>query len=368
MEDKKLQNGIEEIRRIKMTASEKMQICESVLNSTISPKEGPIRSTWFNYSFISRIKKTHLAYYVIIPLIIILTGGGIAAASEDSLPNSILYPIKVSVVEPVMGALTFSPKARAKYEASLANTRMVEAETLASKGKLDQTTEKKLNTLLDSHTIALNKALDKVGKTESSDQVDEIVTNFHAGMNAHARVLDIINNKTKEKTAGVMSATVISPDTNTDTNNQDGVGQDLGTQISNTARNNADGIKSVAKNKEIKNNNRKENNPTLYQQKKASVEALINTMTTNLDNTNNEVGNSSVEQSIIDDTHKTLNEAKQYLDEATQKETEGDGSDAYSSLLDSESSAKEANIFLNTGMDLKTGNLGEGNIDNNTDN
>jgi hypothetical protein len=336
MKDKKLQIGIEEIRKITMTSDEKKRVFEYVLNSNISSQEQPIRSPWFIYSFISRIQKNHLAYYVIVPLIIILTSGGVALASEDSLPSSILYPIKVSVVEPILGTLTFSPKARAKYEIYLATERLIEAETLASQGKLDKITEKKLNNLLYNHTIALNKAIDKASQTESADQVNEIVTSFQAGMNAHARVLDIINKEER----------------NTSDN------QDLNVQISNTARINAESIKNLVKNKENKNKNKEEdgNNSSEYKRKKDSVKLLIDSTTANLNNTNIENNKSDVKQTIINDTHKTLNEAKQLLDEANKKEKEGDGNDAYKTLLDSESSIKEADIFLKAGLNLEEKN------------
>lgn len=332
MENKKLQIGIEEIHKITMTALEKQQIFESILNSTILSSKQSVRSPWFVYSFISRIQKNHLAYYVFIPLIIIFTSGGIAIASGESLPSSILYPIKVGVIEPVIGALTFSPKARAKYEINLATERLIEAETLVSQGKLDKSIEKKLDGLLDNHTVALSKALNKASQTESIDQVDEIITSFHAGMNAHARILDIISRQDKNKQEN----------------------QDLDVQISKTARINAEGIKSVKKNKE--NKNKEENNSDKYKQKKNSIESLINRTAINLNNTNSEINKSNVRQAIINNTNKTLDEAKQFLNEANIHQEEGNSEDAYSKLLDSESSVKEAGIFLETGLKLEEGN------------
>jgi hypothetical protein len=323
MEDKKLQNGIDEIQKIKMTALEKRRVFENVIHSNIPFSKKPVRSPWFNYSFISRIQKKQLVFYVVIPLIFILTSGGLVFASQDSLPDSILYPIKVNVVEPIVGALTFSPNDQAKYQINLATKRLVEAETLASQGKLNKPTEKKLDNLLDNHTVALNKALDKVSKTETSDQVDEIVTSFHAGMNAHARVLDIINGQDK----------------NTFDN------QDPNIQVSNIARSNANNVKNFVSNKDV-------NNSDKYRQKKNSIQSLIDSATASLDSTSVGNNNSDMGQKIINDTHQALDQAKQYLDTANQNEKNGNGKDAYTNLLNSESSAKEANIFLKTGLKL----------------
>ena len=64
------------------------------------------------------------------------TGGGVAFAAEGSLPGDVLYPVKVGVVEKVEGALAVTAEAKANFEITLANRRLTEAETLATKGRL----------------------------------------------------------------------------------------------------------------------------------------------------------------------------------------------------------------------------------------
>ena len=49
---------------------------------------------------------------------------------------------------------------------------------------------------------------------------------------------------------------------------------------------------------------------------------------------------------MINDAHQTIDQAEQLLNEADTKEKNGQRNEAYSSLLDSESSIKEADIFL----------------------
>lgn len=342
--DNKLQKGIDEIKEIKMTALEKKQMFERIMNSKISSFPKPIQSPWFTYTFMARIQKSRLVYYVFIPLIIILSGGGVAFASESSLPNSILYPVKTGVVEPIRGILKFSPRNKAQYESSLATKRMIEAETLAGEGKLDKQTEEHLNNLLEKHTESLNKALDKADRivqtVESTEQNDEIVTNFHANMNAHARVLDILegdeNKNQAEKSDEI--------------------------KISKTARDNAEKVRSVSKVKEEKNKdkdeNKKQEKSDKYLKRKEAVQSLLNETTTQLDKIKNK--SDSNEYKIIENTDETLNEAQKYLDEASLHEKEGNREDAYSTLLDSESSVKEANIFLETGMKYGGGDENKG--------
>lgn len=209
MKNNKLQKGIDEIKNIRMTNTEKKSIFENILKSTENTQK-PIKSPWFNFSFMVMLHKKQFVYYIILPLIIILSSGGVVFASQESLPNSILYPLKVNIVEPIRGALTFSYKNKAKYEINLATERLVEAETLASQGKLDKINEKKLNNLLDKHTMALDKALSVVKEKEPKEQSDEIITNFSNEMNIHAEALDKIKKHNDENIENSNEDTQIS--------------------------------------------------------------------------------------------------------------------------------------------------------------
>lgn len=317
MKNNKLQNGIGEIKNVKLTADEKKLIFENVLNSKITEVPTSIKSPWFGYSFVLIIQKNKLAYYIIIPLIIILSGGSLAFASEESLPNNFLYPIKTNVIEPLRDALTFSARGKALYQSSLATKRLVEAETLIDQGKLDQGVEIKINQLLERHIASLDQALAKV-KTEQNNNQDEIVTNFQAGMKAHVRVMKMLQQEDK---------TIDS--------------QAIETQISETVRKNTDKIKE--------DNTPKDNDKLIkYNQRKRDIQTLIDETTMNINDSS-----SVATQKIIEDTNQTLNEAKNFLNEANNHEQNGDLNGAYQTLLDSESSVKEAGIFLREGLKFK---------------
>ena len=136
-------------------------------------------SLWSIYSFVYMFKHTKLVYYIIIPLILILSGGGVVFASTDSLPDSPLYPIKVKIVEPIEGAILVSKKSKAEYQSNLAEKRLIEAEILASRGKLSKDNEEKINNLLAKHTEELNNTISAAAKSEIDD-VDTIITDFRA--------------------------------------------------------------------------------------------------------------------------------------------------------------------------------------------
>lgn len=334
MKNDKLKIGIDGIKNISMTTDEKSRIFENVINTTPISIETKVNPSPF-YSFISIIT-THskLAYYIVVPLIIILSSGGAVFASENSLPDSILYPLKVKVVEPLEGAFKFSNKEKAKHESDLASKRLVEAEVLAKNGKLDSFQEEKINRLLIKHTKALNNALAKKSEPKDVEEIDEIITNFRAEMNAHAKVLDVITQK--------------NLDSSKEDKNDDAKENKIkNTRISNNARVGADNMKEVQRKKEREDGDK-------FIKRKEAVQSLIDVTDKNLEKIKEE---NQSEQNMTDDTSEKVNEAKKYLDEAKKKEMEGDNDEAYSSLLDSESSIREANILFKTGQKLK-------NIDN----
>lgn len=351
MEDNNLKNKIVAIKKIKMTALEKQQVFENIINSPIATKiKSPVKSSWFTYSLISRTHMVRLAYYSIAILLIISTGGGAVFASENSLPDSIFYPVKVNVIEPIHEALTFNKEAKANYESNLATKRMIEAETLATQGKLDVTKEEKLNTLLVKHSKKLTETIDKIDQTEDSEQVDDIVTNFQANMNAHARVLDSLTTKEEVKEGSNIEdraapkmqlfSAMMAPTTEKKVEKTEN-------PISKSARMNANDLGNKIKNKE----DVKFNKSDKFKKKKDSVKSIIDKTTTNINDAVNKDGEDK--QTIIDNTNGTLNEAQQLLDDADVKEQSGDNIDAYKTLLDSESRAKESNIFLEESLKWK---------------
>ncbi len=321
----KLNKGIEEIKNIKMTALEKKQVFENVINSPV-PTSQPIKNPYLFFSFVSILQKNRLVSVGIIASLVIFLSGGVAFASQKSLPGDTLYSLKVRVFEPTYSVLIISPESKARYESSLATRRLVEAEILANEDRLDGAKEKQLNSLLENHTAALNATINQSRRNKSIDQEkgDDIVTNFHATMNAHARVLNLISEQKDVQ----------------DNNTED---EAVDTTVSKTARENADRVRETFKNDTKKTTEK-------YQEKKRVVQSIIDQTNIDLDNSSD---HSPTRQRIIEDTHKTLEEAQQYIKEGDEKDESGDREDAYGDLLDSESSAKEAEIFLKTSLELE---------------
>jgi uncharacterized protein DUF5667 len=66
----------------------------------------------------------------------VLLVAGAVAASANSLPDSVFYPLK-GVLENARGALAFSPSDQLSYHLDLAKTRLTEAEAMIARHRVD---------------------------------------------------------------------------------------------------------------------------------------------------------------------------------------------------------------------------------------
>ena len=70
----------------------------------------------------------------------VLLVAGAVAASADSLPDSVFYPLK-GVLENTRGALTFGASDQLAYHLELANTRLTEAQAMFARHRVDLAAE-----------------------------------------------------------------------------------------------------------------------------------------------------------------------------------------------------------------------------------
>ena len=192
--DKKLTDGLKEIEAIKMSPIEKERMLQAIFNS--HPRRASVPSPFAPHFFFVIFNKKRLVYSASVLCLVVMLTGGAVFASQDSLPGNALYPLKVKFIEPVKGAFTFSNLAKIEYESDLATERLVEAGILASEGKLDASNKVELNSLLENHTTAFNKAVNRFyedhKKEEGLDPTDRAIVDFQSRMNANAQVLAII--------------------------------------------------------------------------------------------------------------------------------------------------------------------------------
>jgi hypothetical protein len=68
---------------------------------------------------------------------VLITSGGVVAAASNSMPDSLLYPVKIAT-EQVQSTITFSVEARAELYAALVDKRVGEIVYLSEKGDIEK--------------------------------------------------------------------------------------------------------------------------------------------------------------------------------------------------------------------------------------
>jgi hypothetical protein len=319
-----LKNGIQKIREIRISPEEKtamlarlMERIETQAPPTVSPL-----STFFVYSR-TLVSHVRFSYAIAVVLIVALAGGSSAFAAEGALPGDLLYPVKVSVVEPLRSAITVSTSAKAELEAEKAVRRLQEAEALASENRLDATSTQMLKESFEKSAERFNVLVESKKERPSPSLINAQV-NFEASIGAHSRILSAVEN------AG------------TSTPSQ----KDLA-PLRNALEKNI---------REVKNHK----GPTEIHkdalEKEQSIQTIISTTHDHLQDTERTlsgVASTSVENVILKDVPETLKKAEKALEEAKRKRESGNPGEAFSSLLDSERSAKEAEITVKESLKFR---------------
>ena len=146
-------------------------------------------------------------------LLVVVLGGGTAYAAQGSLPGDALYTIKVSVSEPVMGALAFSTEDKIKFHTEAAQTRLEEAEVLASQDRLDASAAAMIESNLDKH-LAKRTELAAALDAEDLETSVEVSARLDSSIAAHGDVLaalgDGSSNSTTRENSNALASKVRS--------------------------------------------------------------------------------------------------------------------------------------------------------------
>lgn len=176
MIDSKFKNFIRQLkksRKVDLSVSEKQNLRKAFLmkSGIRGHEKRAIKSPYIGWVsfFPSRKFQMVLASF----LIIVLLGGGIVFASENSLPGDILYPIKTNVTEKVSRVLNAkNPEAKEKFEINLVEKRLKEAEELDSIKKLDNGQRDKVKKELINQTKRAEEIIKKNLDDDNADVID----------------------------------------------------------------------------------------------------------------------------------------------------------------------------------------------------
>ncbi|KND50826.1 MAG: hypothetical protein AB202_00270 [Parcubacteria bacterium C7867-007] len=162
------------------------------LHTLKTPISIPVRSPFFAYSFM----RTSYGVFAV-ALMLLVSGTGAAYASEASVPGSPLYRVKVSVIEPVRGALITSAQGQAEWHANLAARRLEEATKLAVANKLDAESSAYLQDRFESEVRISSQAADALTVTGNTEAALDVRSDLEARITAHAQILGLVSEHLK---------------------------------------------------------------------------------------------------------------------------------------------------------------------------
>jgi hypothetical protein len=185
---------IQALQSIRLSNHEKASIRAS-LKAAIR-NSAPVRvGVWRGLILWSHHYKHYQLHFRFMPILIILAlvlgGGGISYAAEGSLPGDMLYPVKVSINEPVRGFVAFSDEAKISWNIERVERRFNEAEELAVEKRLSADTRATLQGRFKDHSDDAQLRIKNVASSDPEKAV-ELSSSLETTIKAHSRILGSI--------------------------------------------------------------------------------------------------------------------------------------------------------------------------------
>lgn len=142
--------------------------------------EGVSRTSVWNTASFIRVNRNTMPALALIAAAVI--GGSTSLAAQNSLPNDLLYPVKVNFNENIRSALALSADAEAALQVDLLAERVEEAALLQANGQLDGELAARVRTNVAAQADAANQANDRVDesiKVESDNQIRLALEHFN---------------------------------------------------------------------------------------------------------------------------------------------------------------------------------------------
>jgi len=115
--------------------------------------------------------------------------GTVSYAAEGSLPGDILYPIKVNISERAVTLATLSPEKSAAWQSRLISRRLEEAESLTSKGSLDQEKLAEVEARIGTAAEKVAEHINKFEKEKDLETAATVSSNLESALQAHEKIL-----------------------------------------------------------------------------------------------------------------------------------------------------------------------------------
>ncbi|KKQ77888.1 MAG: hypothetical protein A3A96_00675 [Candidatus Zambryskibacteria bacterium RIFCSPLOWO2_01_FULL_39_39] len=181
--------GIEDLKNIKLSKDEKDLLYKQILEGSSTPRV-PILSPFL---FFVRSHAPILSMSLVLVLL-----GGVSVAAENSLPGNVLYPMKVSVTEPLRDIIKIKPEEKIKWQAEKATRRLMEAEILSVQNRLDDKKRDRIEKLFEKSISDFDDGVSRLATSSDNNRLEDIKSEFNRRISAHSKVAEKVNeNKSK---------------------------------------------------------------------------------------------------------------------------------------------------------------------------
>lgn len=336
MEREKFKKGIGDLKNIKLGENQR-QVILSNLNEYISENPAVIKSPWFVTSQVFSMK--HLSYAFILVLLVGVGGFGAVNTAKNSLPGDSLYSLKVDVIEPMQYTMAVGTVAKANIESQNLTERLIEAEVLASQGRLNDTSGQEIENRVKQHVDSFNSLVSGVNiSAVNSVTVSDLKIDFEGAVNAHAKILEKITLNSNKKLENNKLSKIRD------------IVQAEAQKIDGKKFKRVDNVSMMAVSESIvvATSTDKE----VFVARKKQIENIISNTKKNLEK--NKKGKNDVNRQVLEESNKSLQDAEAALMRANQSENSGDRERAFSELDDSRRSAKEADTSLEASSHIRS--------------
>lgn len=182
-----LKNSAQEVR-LEAEASDRIR-ARLVAHMVAHPvaTQSPYQRFFIRSPFMSLVRKPVAALAVVL----LIGLGGATTFATGALPGDVLYPVKVSVIEPMQGFLAVSPEAKAEWKVSVAETRVSEVVQLAVQDKLTPEQGVSIQEGFDQSLGTARDTIDTLSK-ENPDAATKLEESFTTALDTHEAALNTI--------------------------------------------------------------------------------------------------------------------------------------------------------------------------------
>lgn len=204
-----------EIKDIALTSTEKSELLKNIINAV--PQEDLRSDIWMtprrisSYSFLMMFSQPKAMAFLLI-LMLITSTGATSVFAEYAVPGDTLYPIKTNLNEPVVGLFVVTKENNVKWQETLTERRLQEAQVVIARGDLNQETRQLIEHNVEKQLRTFTEAVGELSDSESDDSAtlksSDLTFRVEAALIAHQEFLNKENHSDDERNDSATSTHV----------------------------------------------------------------------------------------------------------------------------------------------------------------